>query len=633
MSGRRFPGEECFWRFAGRNPEAIDTLAVAEWKLGKPEDASQRLEEALTKFPTHLQSSVTLTRMKLIQKDWKGAEEVLAKAVAAAPQSSPAAQALGELYVVLRQLAAAESQFSRAVQLDPKNGPALMAWHQSKWLPRRMDEAERTLKQLAALPEKAYKPLHAIFLYQIGKRDAALAEFEALVKSAPDDREPRSRLVAAYLDMNRISEAEAVLGSAVKRNAKDTDALLQRAELRLRSGKAGDAEKDLKVVLQFKPDSALAHFLLAAVYRAKGLQNSQQQELLEAVRLNPAMLRARLALEMGYLAAKQGQAALDVMDAAPDTQKNQLPWLIGRNWALLSLGKLNEAKAGVERALQQGNAPDAVFQSAYLRFVQRDYPGARVQLEELLKGDAPDVRAAQLMAETYAAQKQPSKAVERLTVLAAAHPSSAPLQHLLGQWYARTGNAAGARKAFANARAADPHFVAADLSLAELDIQEGRNDAARQKLGAVLTADPNNVPALLLAAQADDGAGDHAAVIARYRAVLNVDRSNPIALNNLAYALAPNDPDEALKLAQQAAEVAPDSPNIQDTLGWVYYRKGLYSMAVRHLKASVDKESTPRRQFHLGMSYLKVGDQAKGQKLVRDAIQKEPNLARTEQGW
>jgi cytochrome c-type biogenesis protein CcmH/NrfG len=85
------------------NPEAIDTLAIAEWKLGKPEDATQRLEEALKKFPTHLQSSVTLARMKLSRNDWKGAEEVLQKAVADAPQSSPAALALGEFYVFLRQ--------------------------------------------------------------------------------------------------------------------------------------------------------------------------------------------------------------------------------------------------------------------------------------------------------------------------------------------------------------------------------------------------------------------------------------------------------------------------------------------------------------------------------------------------
>src|SRR5260370_38836995 len=84
----------------------------------------QRLQEAMKKFPTHRQSAVTLAQMKLNTKDWTGAEQVLKKAVADAPQSSPAETALGNLYLFLRQPASAESEFKMAVQLDPKNGGA-----------------------------------------------------------------------------------------------------------------------------------------------------------------------------------------------------------------------------------------------------------------------------------------------------------------------------------------------------------------------------------------------------------------------------------------------------------------------------------------------------------------------------
>jgi uncharacterized protein HemY len=166
-----------------------------------------------------------------------------------------------------------------------------------------------------------------------------------------------------------------------------------------------------------------------------------------------------------------------------------------------------------------------------------------------------------------------------------------------------------------------------------LDLDQGRNDIARQSLNTFLATQPANVNALLLAARADNTAGDRASEIARYRAILAVDSSNVMALNNLAYTLAADNPDEALKFAQLAVERNPDGAYVQDTLGWIYYRKGLYTMAVRYLKTAVDKESTPRRQFHLGMSYLKTGDQAAGQKLVREALAKDPGLAKTEQGW
>ena len=77
------------------NSEANDALALAEWKLGKTDEAVGRLEDTLQKFPSRLQTSVELARLKLGQKDLAGAEEVLKQAVAGAPQSSPAELALG----------------------------------------------------------------------------------------------------------------------------------------------------------------------------------------------------------------------------------------------------------------------------------------------------------------------------------------------------------------------------------------------------------------------------------------------------------------------------------------------------------------------------------------------------------
>ena len=126
--------------------------------------------------------------------------------------------------------------------------------------------------------------------------------------------------------------------------------------------------------------------------------------------------------------------------------------------------------------------------------------------------------------------------------------------------------------------------------------------------------------------------GDREGWIARYRSVLAIDSRNLFALNNLAWSLAADHPDEALTYAQQAGEIAPDNAAVEDTLGWIYYRKGIYQTAVDYLKNAVAKESTPRRQFHLAMSYIKAGDRELG-KRPSAALQKDPSLAKTEQGW
>jgi Tfp pilus assembly protein PilF len=93
------------------------------------------------------------------------------------------------------------------------------------------------------------------------------------------------------------------------------------------------------------------------------------------------------------------------------------------------------------------------------------------------------------------------------------------------------------------------------------------------------------------------------------------------------------DPDEASKLAQRAVELAPENATVQDTLGWVYYRKRNYTMALTYLKAAVAKEPTPRREFHLAVCYLKIGNKELGEKLLQKTLQQDPKLPTKEQAW
>ena len=157
--------------------------------------------------------------------------------------------------------------------------------------------------------------------------------------------------------------------------------------------------------------------------------------------------------------------------------------------------------------------------------------------------------------------------------------------------------------------------------------------SARQTLSALLLLDSKNLTARMMLADLELKAGNNAAAIDHLRVIVDVDDKNALALNNLAYILAKTDPDGALKYAQQAGELAPQNAAIEDTLGWVYYRKGLYSNALTHLKLAVAKEGTPRRQFHLGMAYVKSGDQATGRQIVTAALKSDPALATSERDW
>lgn len=70
-----------------------------------------------------------------------------------------------------------------------------------------------------------------------------------------------------------------------------------------------------------------------------------------------------------------------------------------------------------------------------------------------------------------------------------------------------------------------------------------------------------------------------------YEKSLQEDKDNITSLNGLGYVLACEDKDltKALSLCKKAVEGAPNSAACLDSLGWVYYKLGLYNDAIKYL--------------------------------------------------
>jgi len=69
-----------------------------------------------------------------------------------------------------------------------------------------------------------------------------------------------------------------------------------------------------------------------------------------------------------------------------------------------------------------------------------------------------------------------------------------------------------------------------------------------------------------------------------YEQVLAQQPNNVAALNNLAWVLREEDRDRALKLAQKASEIAPNSPAVLDTYGWILHLSGQQKKAAKYIE-------------------------------------------------
>jgi putative PEP-CTERM system TPR-repeat lipoprotein len=608
--------------------EALHSLGFTELKLGQAEDAMQHLARAAALAPQDLMVAISMAEAKLRQKDVAGAEEILRKAAQASPKSADAVGVLGRFYSSQNRWTEAEQAFQRAAALEPENGWALFSLGSVQNRLGKKREAEQTFQRLSALSIPAYKPTHALFLFQEGRRDEAIREFEKLANENPDDRGIRTYLVAAYHAVNRGSDAEKLLTAALKRNPKDSEALLQRAELFIAAGKYAPAEGDLNEVLRFRPDWAEVHYFLAKLHQARGELRIYRDELSKALQLNPGLLPVRLEAAQALLANQEASAALALLDQAPDFQKKLTSWMVQRNWAFWILGDMANMRKGIDAGLAQEALPDLWIQDGLWNLHAGKFAAAQASLEKALHINPEDVRALQALAQIYQAQKQNQTALQKIKEYASQRPNSAPVQEFLGTLLLANGDRQQARAAFDRAKTADPKYARADFLLAEIDVLDGKLDDAKRRIEAVLASGQSATTAHLWLGNLAAMQGDSKAALAHFREVVASDPANAQALNNYAYLLAEvgNEPTEALKYAQKAKELAPEDPEYSDTLGWILYRKGLYPLAISELEQAAATGKNAVWKYHLAMAYAKAGDAARSQAALKAALKMNPSL-------
>ena len=106
------------------------------------------------------------------------------------------------------------------------------------------------------------------------------------------------------------------------------------------------------------------------------------------------------------------------------------------------------------------------------------------------------------------------------------------------------------------------------------------------------------------------------------RGIMKAKPTDPHAFNALGYSLADRKIrlDEARQLILQAIQLAPRDPFIQDSLGWLEYRVGNTTEAVRILEAAFKTRPDAEIAAHLGEVYWSMGQQDKAGTVWREGL-------------
>ena len=73
-------------------------------------------------------------------------------------------------------------------------------------------------------------------------------------------------------------------------------------------------------------------------------------------------------------------------------------------------------------------------------------------------------------------------------------------------------------------------------------------------------------------------------------------------------------------------------PVSRDTLGWVYYKKNIFSRAIVYLKEANEKiTDNPIVRYHLGMAYYKDGKKEEAKQELKKALELDPKFPGAEE--
>jgi tetratricopeptide (TPR) repeat protein len=604
---------------------------------GKPADAVAEFEKANAAKPLQTDLVMAYFQALSITNRVPEAEKLARDVIAQNKNFSPIYDLLYIQYIRQNKVADAEQVLKLKVENNPDRAGYLLQLAQHYFLLQRHDDLDATIQRLT--DEKKFPEGHLLagdfFLFRAREYDRAQKQYEAAMKAFPKDKATyQKRMVELYAVTGKNSEANGLLASILKENPKDVDAIAMRAALMLTTGNREQinmAANDLQSLVSKSPNNHLYRFNYARALIAKSPPDVEaaRLQLEEAIKIRPDFLAAREIVAKIYLARGDPGRALKSADDILGLDRNNLQGHLIRSSALLSLADKDKAHQELNYIMKAypQNA-EARFQVGFLAYQEKDYKKAEQVFAELYKDHPNDHRGLAGLTEALVSEGRMPDAVKEVQKAMEKQPERNDLKLFLAHLDVRSEHYDEAIGIYNTLLQKEPKSPSLLFELAESERRKGDLNSSIETFRHCSQEAPNDTRCLLELGLLMDGTGKRDQAKPIYEQILKIQPDHPVALNNLAFIKAEEgvDLDQALTMAQRARQKAPASPDIADTLGWIYIKKNMSEDAVRVFHDLVEKDpNNPTFHYHFGMALLQKGDKPSARKELETALKDNPS--------
>lgn len=476
--------------------------------------------------------------------------------------------ALAAAYAAQGQLGEARAAVDRALSIKPDSAEAQIASARLIAADGKIDEALKALDALLAkAPTAAQGWLFKGDLLAHAKSDpqGANAAYRKALEVKPDLAEGHAGVIALAFAAKDLAAASGQIDAMKKVLPQHPQTRFFEAQLAYSKAEFARARELLQPMVRAMPNHVGVLHLAGATEYQLGAMGQAESMLAKVVQLTPNFTGVRRTLAQVYLRQRQPAKAQSVLKPILETDMADAESMSLMGQASAMLGETKTADEYFTKAAKLKPEDKRIRTAQALsQIASGNAEAALTQLESMAAADQGTAVDMALIS-AHLRRNEIDKALKAIDAFEKKQPDSPVTANLRGRALMVKKDAAGARKAFEQAIARDPKFVAAAGALAALDMMDKQPDAARGRFEAVLKADPKSARAMMALGELAMRAGSSEQAAKWFADAVAADPSDvSVRLAQIDHQLRLRDHKSALTAAQAATTALPDQPELID---------------------------------------------------------------------
>tara|TARA_B100000674_G_scaffold36683_1_gene25730 strand:+ start:69589 stop:71487 length:1899 start_codon:yes stop_codon:yes gene_type:complete len=392
------------------------------------------------------------------------------------------------------------------------------------------------------------------------------------------------------------------------------------------------ALRAMRLLVNDYKDRSSAYYGLALIEIGQNYFPQAIESLKKSVQLKPAWPLPRIALGQILVAQGMNRQGLEFMNSSvlkyPDNRNLRLSFarlLIDQDKPILALNQFKELKNRFP------TDKEITYSYAILATRQLDWKVAKAEWEILRNDPSLKLRDEATYFLGYVEEMRLNHDLAIGLFLSVGNGSEFKIDAVIRATHliAKRGDLRHARELYTESRISHPDR-AEDLYISETQMLQDQvtdNQLILDLYSTALSAYPDSDGLLYNRGLFYADIENFEAMETDLQRLILRNQNHAQALNALGYTLADLGIrlDEALAYIMRAYKLKPNNPAILDSLGWAYYKRGEFTIALRYLREAFSVSKDDEISAHLGEVLWMSGEYEEAQSIWRSSLELKPD--------